>query len=92
MPTPRQFSQKTSTSNMLRLKTSSANAQAPYQVDFILLEHFSMASFTVAMDVLVTANLLRADSFRFTRCRWTATGCSATWGWNWWPPSCPPRR
>jgi transcriptional regulator GlxA family with amidase domain len=38
----------------------------PYRVDFVLLEHFSMASFTVAMDVLVTANLLRADSFRFT--------------------------
>ncbi len=66
VPTPRQFSKKTSTSNMLRLKSASANAQAPYRVDFVLLEHFSMASFTVAMDVLVTANLLRADSFQFT--------------------------
>ncbi|MFJ3451014.1 GlxA family transcriptional regulator [Pseudomonas sichuanensis] len=66
MPTPRQFSKKTSTSNMLRLKTSDGSAQRPYRVDFVLLEHFSMASFTVAMDVLVTANLLRADSFAFT--------------------------
>lgn len=66
VPTPRQFSKKTSTSNMLRLKASGGSAQAPYRVDFILLEHFSMASFTVALDVLVTANLLRADSFRFT--------------------------
>ncbi len=65
MSTPRQFSQKTSTSNMLRLKSASGNGQVPYRVDFVLLEHFSMASFTVAMDVLVTANLLRADSFRF---------------------------
>lgn len=64
--TPRQFSQKTSTSNMLRLKSAAGNGQMPYRVDFVLLEHFSMASFTVAMDVLVTANLLRADSFRFT--------------------------
>ncbi|HYQ55094.1 MAG TPA: GlxA family transcriptional regulator, partial [Pseudomonas sp.] len=66
MPTPRQFSRKTSTSNMLRLKSATSSPQAPYRVDFVLLEHFSMASFTVAMDVLVTANLLRADSFRFT--------------------------
>ena len=66
MSTPRQFSQKTSTSNMLRLKSTAGNGQMPYRVDFVLLEHFSMASFTVAMDVLVTANLLRADSFRFT--------------------------
>jgi hypothetical protein len=86
VPTPRQFSKKTSTSNMLRLKTSDGSAQRPYRVDFVLLEHFSMASFTVAMDVLVTANLLRADSFAFTPCRWAAvTGCSATWAWSWWP-------
>jgi len=74
VPTPRQFSKKTSTSNMLRLKSAAGDPQAPYRVDFVLLEHFSMASFTVAMDVLVTANLLRADSFRFTPRRWTATG------------------
>lgn len=66
MPTPRQFSKKTSTSNMLRLKSGDAGSQRPYRVDFVLLEHFSMASFTVAMDVLVTANLLRADSFTST--------------------------
>ncbi|MBJ9973886.1 GlxA family transcriptional regulator [Pseudomonas sp. S75] len=65
MPTPRQFSKKTSTSNMLRLKSGNSDEQAPYRVGFVLLEHFSMASFTVAMDVLVTANLLRGDSFRF---------------------------
>lgn len=66
VPTPRQFSKKTSTSNMLRLKNTDGSAQRPFRVDFVLLEHFSMASFTVAMDVLVTANLLRADSFAFT--------------------------
>ncbi len=66
VPTPRQFSKKTSTSNMLRLKSGDAGNQRPYRVDFVLLEHFSMASFTVAMDVLVTANLLRADSFTST--------------------------
>jgi len=64
--TPRQFSKKASTSNMLRLKSGVTDEQAPYRVAFVLLEHFSMASFTVAMDVLVTANLLRADSFSFT--------------------------
>lgn len=66
VPTPRQFSKKTSTSNMLRLKSGDAGNQRPYRVDFVLLEHFSMASFTVAMDVLVTANLLRVDSFTST--------------------------
>jgi transcriptional regulator GlxA family with amidase domain len=66
VPTPRHFSKKTSTSNMLRLKSATGEAHKPYRVDFVLLEHFSMASFTVAMDVLVTANLLRADSFSFT--------------------------
>ncbi len=65
MPTARQFSKKSSTWNMLRLKSATGEAQAPYRVGFVLLEHFSMASFTVAMDVLVTANLLRADSFHF---------------------------
>lgn len=65
MATPRQFSKKTSTSNMFRTKSADASVQKPYQVDFVLLEYFSMASFTVAMDVLVTANLLRADSFGF---------------------------
>ena len=66
VPIPRQFSKKTSTSNMLRLKTGDGEAHVPYRVDFVLLQHFSMASFTVAMDVLVTANLLRSESFAFT--------------------------
>ena len=92
VPTPRQFSKKTSTSNMLRLKSTSANAQAPYRVDFVLLEHFSMASFTVAMDVLVTANLLRADSFRFTPLSMDGDRVLSDLGWSWWPLSCPPRR
>lgn len=65
MPLARQFSKKTSSSNMLRTKSAAGEGQAPYHVGFVLLEHFSMASFTVAMDVLVTANLLRGDSFRF---------------------------
>ena len=65
MPTARQFSQKASSSNMLRTKSAAGEGQAAYRVGFVLLEHFSMASFTVAMDVLVTANLLRGDSFQF---------------------------
>ncbi|MBA1200971.1 GlxA family transcriptional regulator [Pseudomonas capeferrum] len=66
MTTPRHFSKKSGTTNMLRLKSSQDEGQAAYRVGFVLLEHFSMASFTVAMDVLVTANLLRNDCFRFS--------------------------
>jgi len=66
VPTIRQFSKKASTTNMVRLKPTAADVTPSYGVGFVLLEHFSMASFTVAMDVLVTANLLRTDSFRFS--------------------------
>ena len=66
MSTIRQFSKKASTTNMVRLKPTAVDVVPSYGVGFVLLEHFSMASFTVAMDVLVTANLLRTDSFRFS--------------------------
>ncbi|ROL72637.1 GlxA family transcriptional regulator [Pseudomonas vranovensis] len=66
MPTPRQFSKKSSTSNMLNLKHPEAASTPAYQVGFLLLENFSMASFTVAMDVLVTANLLKSNLFLST--------------------------
>ncbi|WP_319801986.1 GlxA family transcriptional regulator [Pseudomonas sp. JUb96] len=66
MPTPRHFSQKTSTTNMLNLKHPQSPSAPAYRVGFLLLENFSMASFTVAMDVLVTANLLQAELFAIT--------------------------
>ncbi|MGH8486259.1 MAG: GlxA family transcriptional regulator, partial [Pseudomonas sp.] len=66
MPTPRQFSQKSTTTNMLNLKHPEAPASPAYRVGFLLLENFSMASFTVAMDVLVTANLLQNNLFTIT--------------------------
>lgn len=66
MPTPRQFSQKSSSSNMLNRKQPEAATSPAYRVGFLLLENFSMASFTVAMDVLVTANLLQNNLFTIT--------------------------
>lgn len=66
MPTPRHFSQKSSTTNMLNLKHPQGPSLPAYRVGFLLLENFSMASFTVAMDVLVTANLLQNELFVIT--------------------------
>ncbi|MDD1977018.1 MULTISPECIES: GlxA family transcriptional regulator [Pseudomonas] len=66
MPTPRQFSRKSSTTNMLNLNHPQTASTPAYRVGFVLLENFSMASFTVAMDVLVTANLLQNNLFRIT--------------------------
>jgi len=51
-------------------ETHGLAAQRPnphWRVAFVLLEHFSMTSFTTAVDALVTANLVRNDKlFEFT--------------------------
>lgn len=46
------------------------------RVGFVLLEHFSLPAFTQALDTLVTANLIRADTFA-TR-TFTLDGASVT--------------
>jgi transcriptional regulator GlxA family with amidase domain len=51
---------------MLNLKHPEAASSPAWRVGFLLLENFSMASFTVAMDVLVTANLLQNNLFSIT--------------------------
>lgn len=49
--------------NQRLLKDVTCAQQAPLDVAFIVLEHFSLPSFTAALDVLVTANLLRETPF-----------------------------
>lgn len=49
--------------NQRLLKDVDCPQAAPLNVAFVLLEHFSMPAFTSALDVLVTANLLREVPF-----------------------------
>lgn len=45
----------------IQLNTEDLSLQAPWRVAFILQENFSMMAFTVAVDALVTANLLSSS-------------------------------
>ncbi|MCR3765748.1 GlxA family transcriptional regulator, partial [Pseudomonas aeruginosa] len=47
----------------LRFTGGGAGARARARVGFLLLEHFSLPAFTQALDSLVTANLIRGESF-----------------------------
>lgn len=57
----RHFSRSTVHSNHGHLKKENEKNQQPRRIGFVLLEHFSMMSFTGAVDVLVTANLVETD-------------------------------
>jgi AraC family transcriptional regulator, glycine betaine-responsive activator len=59
--TQRDFSKAISTSNNLFLRTNTQQQDKPTNISFILLEHFSMAAFTNAVDTLVTANLVHSN-------------------------------
>ena len=61
MASPRSFSNSLQATNSLYLPQSTENKHV-YLVGFVLLEHFSMMSFTAAVDVLVTANLVQAET------------------------------
>ncbi|NQZ32730.1 MAG: helix-turn-helix domain-containing protein [Oceanospirillaceae bacterium] len=61
MQNKRAFSSVMQDINSLYLPSVTCDEQR-LNVAFILLEHFSMTSFTVAVDVLITANLIRDKS------------------------------
>ncbi|OEY65445.1 GlxA family transcriptional regulator [Marinobacter sp. X15-166B] len=62
----RQFSSTMRSTNSAFLPAQES-AQRPVRVAFVLHEHFSLMAFTAAVDVLVTANLVRnAPVFAFT--------------------------
>ena len=58
--------------NLRYLKDDSPAPASRSAVGFILLDHFSLPSFTNALDALVTANLLRADLY--STCTFTLDG------------------
>lgn len=58
--TQRDFSKTISSSNSLFLRLNEQEPDKPTTIGFILLEHFSMAAFTNAVDTLVTANLIHS--------------------------------
>ncbi len=61
----RKFSSTMLDTNSAYITSSRENNHQPVQqlhIGFILLEHFSMMSFTAAVDVLVTANLIQTDT------------------------------
>ena len=60
----RNFSGGTKSKNLLHLKQSALPAGTCYRVGFLLLEHFSLAAFTGALDTLVTANLLNPGIYQ----------------------------
>jgi len=62
-PRRRDFTPTMKRRNQHLLKDVTCAQSAPLNVAFILLEHFSMPAFTSALDVLVTANLLRDVPF-----------------------------
>lgn len=47
----------------LRFTGAGEGGSARARVGFLLLEHFSLPAFTQALDTLVTANLIRSESF-----------------------------
>ncbi|AXA65781.1 AraC family transcriptional regulator, partial [Pseudomonas oryzihabitans] len=49
--------------NYLQLQSTRPRPEFSRLVGFILLDHFSLPSFTQALDTLVTANLLAAGTF-----------------------------
>lgn len=59
--TTRKFSSTMRETNSVYLAKESEQANT-MNIGFILLEHFSMMSFTAAVDVLVTANLVQTDT------------------------------
>ena len=59
----RQFSTGMKGKNLRYLNEQPSQGQRPLQAGFVLLEHFSLPAFTQALDTIVTANLLRPESF-----------------------------
>lgn len=59
----RQFSGGMKGKNLRYLNERPAEARQTLRAGFLLLEHFSLPAFTQALDTIVTANLLRPDSF-----------------------------
>jgi len=57
----RDFSKTISTSNQVFLNHDESQ-NTPIKIGFILMEYFSMAAFTNAVDALVTANLIHANN------------------------------
>jgi len=49
--------------NLRYLNEQHGEITRPVRAGFLLLEHFSLPAFTQALDTIVTANLLRPDSF-----------------------------
>lgn len=62
----RDFSGVMKTKNYRYVGESQHNANKRLRVGFLLLENFSLPAFTQALDTLVTANLLQADTFSVT--------------------------
>ncbi|MDO7925660.1 GlxA family transcriptional regulator [Pseudomonas sp. KFB-139] len=69
---PRSFCGTLKGKNLRYLKNEKPVTSTYCAVGFILLDHFSLPSFTNALDALVTANLLRPDLF--TTCTFTLSG------------------
>ncbi len=59
----RQFSGAMQGRNLRYLDSDSKEPTRLARVGFLLLEHFSLPAFTQALDTLVTANLIRAQTF-----------------------------
>ena len=59
----RQFSGGMKGKNLRYLNEQPGAASRTVRAGFLLLEHFSLPAFTQALDTIVTANLLRAESF-----------------------------
>lgn len=64
MTQARTFSGGIRSKNLLYLKPGEPAEVRSQRVGFLLLEHFSLAAFTGALDTLVTGNLLVAGQFR----------------------------